>query len=202
MGVVVSSSHISDPPSSSGGGLLTLCPCSRVRSLSQETVLHKLLQHESFPWAAALHELPQRGSLPQGAVLQEQADPVWVPTESQALPENLLQCGVLSAWVHRSWQEPAPARAPHGVTASCRHPPAPVWGATGGDLLHHGPPWAAGGQPVSPWSSSRAASEGSLLRHLEHLLPLLLHCLQSCFSHIVSLLSLNCRFPHSFFLPS
>jgi len=67
MGVVVSSSHaVSAAPSSSGGGLLTLCPCSSVRSLSQETVLHKLLQRESFPRAAALHKLPQRRSLPTG----------------------------------------------------------------------------------------------------------------------------------------
>ena len=56
------------------------------------------------------------------------------------------------------------------------------------------PPWTSmgcRGQPASPWSSPRAAGE-SLLWHLEHLLPLLLHwpwCLQSCFSHIISLLS-------------
>jgi len=80
MGVTVRSSHIvSATPSSSGGRLLTLFLCSSVRSLSQETVLHKLLQRESFPWAAALHELPQSESLPQGAVLQEQAAPTWVP---------------------------------------------------------------------------------------------------------------------------
>jgi len=34
---------------------------------------------------------------------------------------------------------------------------------TGGYLLHCGPPWAAGGQPASPWSSSQVAREGSLL---------------------------------------
>jgi len=71
-GVAVSSSHVvSATPSSSGGGLLTLFPSFSVRSLSWETVLHKLLQGESFPWAAALHELPQCTSLPRGAVLQE-----------------------------------------------------------------------------------------------------------------------------------
>jgi len=43
-------------------------------------------------------------------------------------------------------------------------------GATGVYLLHHGPPWAAGGQPTSPWSSSRAAGENSLLWLPEHLL--------------------------------
>jgi len=43
MGVTVSSSHVvSAAPSSSGRGLLTLCPCSRVVSLSLATVLHKL----------------------------------------------------------------------------------------------------------------------------------------------------------------
>jgi len=66
MGVMVSSSHVSAALSSSGGGLLTLCPCSSVRFLSQETVLHKLLQRESFPRAAVLHELPQCGSVPTG----------------------------------------------------------------------------------------------------------------------------------------
>jgi len=80
MGAAVSSSHVvCAAPSSSGGGLLTLCPCSSMRSLSWETVLHKLLQCESFPRAAALNELPQSGSFPQGSVLQEQAAPAWVP---------------------------------------------------------------------------------------------------------------------------
>jgi len=69
------------------------------------------------------------------------------PTGSQALPANLLRRGLLSPRVCRSWQEPAPLRAPHRVTASFRHPPAPVWGlpwAAGGDLLPRGPPWASG----------------------------------------------------------
>jgi len=129
MGVVVSSSHVvSAAPCPSGGGLLTLFPSSSMKSLSQETVVHKLLQLESFPRAAALHELPQRGSFPRGAVFQEQAAPAWVPTGSQALTANLLRRVLLSPWVCRSWQEPAPVRAPHGVTASFRHPPAPAWG--------------------------------------------------------------------------
>ena len=52
MGVMVSSSHIvSAIPSSSAGGLLTLCPCSSKWSLQLETVLHKALQHESLPRA-------------------------------------------------------------------------------------------------------------------------------------------------------
>jgi len=64
---MVSSSHVvSVAPSSSGGGLLTLCPCSSMGSLSWETVFHELLQRGSFPQAAALHELPQRGSFPWG----------------------------------------------------------------------------------------------------------------------------------------
>jgi len=137
---MTSLSHVvSAAPSCSGGGLLTLCPCSSMRSLSWETVPHKLLQRESFPQAEALHKLLQRGS----------------STGSQALPANLLQHGLLSPQVRRSWQERAPARSPHGVTASLRYPPALVWGppwAAGGDLLHRGPPWTAGKQPASPWS--------------------------------------------------
>jgi len=34
------------------------------------------------------------------------------PMGSQALTANLLQCGLLSSWAHRSCQEPAPVRAP------------------------------------------------------------------------------------------
>jgi len=48
---------------------------------------------------------------------------------SQALPANLLQHGLLSSQRHLSCQDPAPAWASHGVTASFEHPPAPVWGS-------------------------------------------------------------------------
>ena len=102
------------------------------------------------------------GPFPQDAILEELVDPAWVPRVSEVLPTNLFWRGVLSPWVHRSWQEPAPAQASHGVTASFGHPPALAWGASwsaGGYLLHHGPPWAAGGQPASPWSALRAAGE-------------------------------------------
>jgi len=77
------------------------------------------------------------------------------PTGSQALPANLLWRGLLSPWAHSSRQKPAPARPPHGVTASSRHPPAPAWcpfhrlqvdicstvglhGLQGDSLPHHG----------------------------------------------------------------
>ena len=102
----------------------------------------------------------------------------------QSIKNGLLQCGSPPGATGPA-RKLAPARAVHGVTASFRaHPPAPAWG----------PPRAAGGQPASPWSSPWAAGE-SLLWRLEHLLPLLLHrprCLQSCFSHIFSLLSPGC----------
>ena len=201
MGVWVSSSHVvSAAPSSSGEEGLTRFPCSSVGSLPRETVLHELLQRESFPWATVLHELLQHGSHPRGAVLQEQTAPAWVPrgvTSPASKPASAWAPLSTGPRVRRSCQEPAPARASHGVTASFGHPPAPAWGpprAAGGYLLHRGPPWAAGGQPASPWSSPWAAGE-SLLWCLEHLLPLLLHrprCLQSCFSHIFSLLSPGC----------
>jgi len=176
IGVAVSSLHaVSAAPCPSRGGFLTLFPCSSVRSLSWETVLHKLLQCESCPQAAALHELPQRGSFPRGAVLQAQAAAAWVPHR-----------------VTSPASKPAPAWAPlstgpqvlPGACSSASSPrgnnllQAPTcagvesisW-ATSGYLLHHGPPWTAGGQPASPWSSSRAAREDSLLQCLKHLLP-------------------------------
>jgi len=43
------------------------------------------------------------------------------PVRSQALPANLLQRGLLSPWLHRSCQKPAPAWTLHRVTASFRH---------------------------------------------------------------------------------
>jgi len=156
MGVVVSSSHIvSAAPSSSGGGLLTLCPCSTVRSFSQETVLHKLLQCESFLRAAALHELPSVGPSHGVQSFRNRLLQRGFPMGSQALPANLLWCGLLSPWVCRSCQEPALVWAPHGVAASFRHPPAVAWalfhrlqvdicstvdlpGLQGDSLPHHG----------------------------------------------------------------
>jgi len=99
------------------------------------------------------------------------------PTGSQTLPANLFPHGFLSPQIHRSCQEPAPARPLHRVTASFRHRPALAWcppWAEGGYLLHRGPPWAAGGQPASPGTSPKVAGE-SVFQHLEHLLSLLLH---------------------------
>ena len=166
MGVWVSSSHVvSAAPSSSGEEGLTRFPCSSVGSLPRETVLHELLQRESFPWATVLHELLQHGSHPRGAVLQEQTAPAWVPrgvTSPASKPASAWAPLSTGPRVRRSCQEPAPARASHRVTASFGHPPAPAWGpprAAGGYLLHRGRPWAAGGQPASPWSSPRAAGE-------------------------------------------
>jgi len=122
MGTAVSSSQVvSTDPSFSGGGLLTLCPCSSVGSLPWETVLHELLQYESCPRAAVLHKMLQQGSLPLGAALQN----------------KLLQCGSPMGSTSPA-SKPAPVWAPHRFTASFRHPPALAWGppsATGGYLL-------------------------------------------------------------------
>ena len=121
--------------------------------------------NESFPWATVLHELLQHGSHPWGAVLQEQTAPAWVPrgvTSPASKPASAWAPLSTGPRVRRFCQEPAPARASHGVTASFGHPPAPAWGpprAAGGYLLHRGRPWAAGGQPAAPWSSPRAAGE-------------------------------------------
>ncbi|KAK4830049.1 hypothetical protein QYF61_008387 [Mycteria americana] len=154
-----------------GGGLLTLFLCSSVGSLPRETVLHELLQCQSFPQAAVLHKLLQRGSLPRGAVLQEQTAPAWVPygvtvPASKPAPAR----APLSPRVHRSCQEPAPARASHRVTAffGCIH-------LLRCGVLHglqveicstvnlHG----LQGQPASPWASPGAAGEPLLRNWLD-----------------------------------
>jgi len=182
--------------------LLTLFPCSSVGSLPHETVLHALLQCESFPRLQFFTNCSSVGPFHgvqsfRNRLLQHES-----PTGSQVLPASLIRHELLSPWVRSSWQKPAPPRgsprghrgAPHGVTASFGHPRAPVWGppwAAGGYLLHRGPPWTAGAQPASPWSAPWAEGE-PLLWCVEHLLPPLLHrpwCLQSCFSHMFLLLS-------------
>jgi len=70
------------------------------------------------------------------------------PTGSQALPANLLQQGLLSPRGHRSWQEPTPVQGSaqgHSFLQAyiCSCMGSLPW-ASGGDLLHHGPPWATG----------------------------------------------------------
>jgi len=146
VGVAVSSSHIvSAAPSSSGGGLLTLCPCSRVRSLSWETVFHELLQCGPLPQAAVLQELLQRGSLPQGAVLQEQTAVAWVPhgvrspaskpapawapltSGTQVLPGACSSMG--SPWGHSLLR--ASTCSSVGSSPGCRWRSAPPWTSTG-----------------------------------------------------------------------
>lgn len=134
---------------------LWLLPLLRERSpppaalwapLPWETELHELLQCESIPQAAVLPKLLQCGSLFQGC------SPPGTGLSS-------LGAGPLSPW------------SSHGVTASSRHPPAPA----------QAPPWAAGGSLHSPWISrgcrGRAVSPWAAgeSRHLEHLLPFLLH---------------------------
>ena len=107
---------------------------------------------------ARLLTLPllQRG-VPSTGCSSSRTAPVWVP------------CGVTSP----GQKTCSSTGFPQGHSLLHMQPPALVWGrprAAGGYLLHRGPPWAAGGQPASPWSSPWAAGE-SLLRCLEHLLP-------------------------------
>ena len=165
MGVAVSSAHIFPAASSSSGGDSShSSPAPTWSSLQQETALHKLLQHELLPQAAALHELPQHGSFPWGAVLQEQAAPAWVPhrvTSPASKPAP--------AWAPLSTGPQvlsgpcSSAGSPRGHSllqaSACSSVGSLPW-ATGGYLLHRGPPWTAEEQPASP---SRVAREGSLL---------------------------------------
>jgi len=130
VGVAISSSHIvSAAPSSSGGGLLTLFPGSSLGSHPWDTVLHELLQPESFPWAAVLHKLLQCGSLPWDAVLQEQTAPAWAPlsTGAQVLPQACSSVGFPQ--VHSILQ--ASTCSSMGSSPGCRWVSAPLWTSTG-----------------------------------------------------------------------
>jgi len=101
MGVAVSSSHdVYAAPSSSGRGLLTLCPCSSVGSLPQETVLHELSQHESFPRGAVLHQLLPGGVLSLHGSTGPGRNLLQHGLHTGSLPPSdihLLWCGVLHA---------------------------------------------------------------------------------------------------------
>jgi len=90
-----------------------------------------------------------------GAVLQEQAAPAWVhhgvtsPASKPALALDPLSTGpqVLAGAFSRvgsPWS--------HGLlwASTCSGVGSLPW-ATGGYLLHHGPPWTAVVQPASPW---------------------------------------------------
>jgi len=128
------------------------------------------------------------------------------PMGSQTLPANLPQHGLLSPWVRRSWQDPAPVWAHHGVTASFRHPPAPAWGpfhelqvdlCSTVDL--HGLQ-----RDNLPYHGLQHELQGkTLLWHLEHLLPppSSLTLVSAELFHIVSLLSFICP-PTTIFFPA
>ena len=174
---------------------LTLFSCSRVGSPSGVSPTGRSSPWNSPTWVlpmgcssscTAPPWVPSMGCSPLGTGCSTMGPP-WGHKPCQQT------CSSMGSSLHRSCQVPAPAWVLHRVTASFGHTPALSWGpswATGGYLLHCGPPWAAEGQPASPWSSPWAAEE-SLLWCLERLLPLLLHwpwCLQSCFFHVFSLL--------------
>lgn len=76
---------------------------SRSSPPAQERVLHKLLQHVSFPQAAILCELLQCGSLPQGPVLQEQAAALWV-SHTVISPARKFALKQASHWVTAFFQ--------------------------------------------------------------------------------------------------
>jgi len=193
MGVMVSSSHaVSAAPCPSGGGVLTLCPCSSVRSVSQ---------------AATLHKLPQRGSFPQGAVLQEQAAPTWVPhgvTRPASKPAPVWAALSMGPQVLAGACSSTDSPRHHSLLqASTCSGVGSLPRAAGGYLLHRGPPWAAGGLPASPRSAAQAAREESLLWCLEHLLPppssLTLVTAELFLSHSLTPLSLTAVSPQFFF---
>lgn len=113
-------------------------------------------------------------------------------------PFLLFKCRVRPAGYHPCYPAPVWALlhklhavpAPSGTPLQGLQPPSgnihllccSIFRLPDGDLLCHGPPWAARGQPASPWFSLWAAEE-SLLRHLEHQAFLSAGLFLSHFSH-------------------
>jgi len=154
--------------------LFMLFFCSNVSSHSQEIVLHELLWHGSFFMGCSYSqtapaEVLSTGCRPSGTDRSNMGPP-WGHKSCQQTCSSMGS----SPWVLKSCQETAPSWGLHkGQNLLRVHPLALVWGADG-RLLHCRPPWAAGGQPTSPWSSPQVAGE-SLLQHLKHLVHLRLH---------------------------
>ena len=97
-----------------------------------------------------------------GSIHQEHTAPIWVPHGQQLLPGHLLLRGFLSTG-YRSGPESDPAGVfhrpqPPSVQVHLLHCGL-LHGLQRGTLLHCGTPWAAGGQPASPWSSPQAAGD-------------------------------------------
>jgi len=192
-------------------GLLTLCPCSIMGSIPQETVFHELLQHGPFPWVAALHELLQYGSFQRGAVLQEQTASAWVPhgvtrsaskpalscaslsTGPQILPEACSSVGFPQG---HSLLQASPCSGV-GSSPGCRWGSAPLWTSMGCRAQPDpplSPPWAAGNLCSGAWSTScppSALTSGSAGLFLSHILIVSLHsyCSTAVFSPFLTISS-------------
>ena len=114
------------------GGLLTLFPRSYVMSLSRETVLHKLLQYESFSWHAVLQEQNAPAWVPHG-VTSPASKPAlaWAPlsTGPQVLPGacSMLEQGL--PWGHSLLR--ASTCSSVGSSTGFRWVSAPLWTSMG-----------------------------------------------------------------------
>lgn len=106
-------------PSSSAGGLVRPLPCFWVRPLSLETD-RQITCVSPCEQAAVLHELLQGGLFPRSASLQEEAAPEWVPYGVTSSASRAASSWAPPFMGHRSCQEPAPAWASLGITASFR----------------------------------------------------------------------------------
>lgn len=125
---------------------------------------------------------------------------------TQVLAENLLQCGLLSTWGHRSCQETVQVWVSHGATTSFAYPPALSWG----------PSMGCRGNLCSTSNLHRLQGHSSLtlvfiisFRGIPNLVPeaclslpspLTLVSSQGNFSHMFSLLSVSCFLSSRYFV--
>jgi len=151
---------------------------------------------------------PSVGPFPRGAVLQEQAAPAWVPDRVTSPPSK-----PALAWAPLSTDPQVLAGAcsstgsPRGhnllrASTCCGVESLPQ--ATGGDLLHRGPPWAAGDSLPHYGLHHGLYGENLCSSILSTSLPSFFTDLGVC--RVVSLtqsqlLSLHCCFPAGFFSP-
>jgi len=124
---MVSSSHlVYATPCPSGGRLLTPFPCSSVKVPLMGDSSAQTSPVWVFPTGCSSSRtappwVPSTRCSPSGTGCSS-VGPPWGETPCQQT------CSGVGSSLHKSWQQPAPVWAPHGITAFFRHPPAPARG--------------------------------------------------------------------------
>lgn len=118
-------------------------------SFLSATLVQKPFQHASLPWSVALQEESAWVRVPHGVTSPaRKPDPMWAPI-SMRLQILSGACSI--------------AGFPQGNSLHQANSLSSLESTVGCKWICHGPPWAAGGQHPSPWSSPWAAGASLLL---------------------------------------